>query len=1263
MDDEDDFFDTLLAHIEEQRLIPIVGPAILAVPWRGQVVPLYRAVACQLLEYYGRTSIGEGETTTDPDAVVLRAGRELSDAVGAVLGDRRRDPYSAVPRALAAVLKETQDAALAPLRALASIEAFRLYVTTSIDDLLLRAIDEVRHGGLEKTRQILHVPNLPTDEFRDITDADQASSQFTAVLSLFGRARNAQLYAVHDEDMLEYVHNLQTRGSNVPERFVAKLRDSDLLLIGCSLPEWMSRFFLRLSSPNRLGDDRRAKREFLVCSEGEGREGLVVFLEQFSRQSNVFRCDPQRFVMELARRWRERHPLASSTSTVVSPIPSGARPTAVDDAVFISYTRADVAAAQRLRRDLHGVGIDAVWFDHAALRPGDDWSREIANGIRRCHLFLPLISAHTEARTDGYFHVEWDLATKRAAEILGPDVYRPDRDRRRVYRERWRLHAGAGDIPAEAFRPCARRHDERSAARPPRRTDSRVSPHEGCMSAEAAVTDTATIASPRTADAQNPWPGLDSFDENAADFFKGRDDERTELLRLISQSPLTVLFGKSGLGKTSILKAGLFPRLRERDIFPVYVRLAVLEREGRLVDQLTAALVKEVSTHKIQLEPDGLAGPLWERLHHRDFVLWSPQNRPLTPLFVLDQFEEVFTLGAANADAIERLRVDLADLVENRIPAALVERLESTAEPDAAIDVARQRYKVLLAFREDFLPDIEAWRSRIPSLTRNRFRLRAMSAAQGFAAVYETGRTAKLVDDPTAREIVRFVGKIQSDDRNASTTTRSQSSEADADTDVLTRYEIEPALLSLVCAELNKRRQTANPPRAAIDAELLRGAGGSIIADFYRRHVQTVPLKTRQFIEEELLTEGGYRSSFPVDEALRQGSLTTEVLRQLVNGRLLRIEQQLGVSRVELTHDRLTDVVALERDARRATERTAGRRRRLMTYGISAGVLAALVLIASFMLVAKLASDRQRDEADAQRAAAVKATDEAKVQLQIANEEKRRADEATRQAQTERDEANRLRKIAEDARAAIVAEQQRTEEQRALAEARELQAREAEAKATASAAEARRQNAVVGELYAPMRPSVLRLGTRDFVSATGFMVTRTGLAITAAHVVQSFGTRPLVARTYDNRQFSVSIVKLDAARDLALLRLPEFANSPCLALRSTSVEIGTSVVALSIAQSQEWVATAGKVIARNVSLGRKLAMEGVRFADGDLIETDLYTEGGFSGAPVMDPYARRVVGIGAYGNNNPTPRHYLIPAARITATFAAELGETPCPGS
>ena len=65
-----------------------------------------------------------------------------------------------------------------------------------------------------------------------------------------------------------------------------------------------------------------------------------------------------------------------------------------------------------------------------------------------------------------------------------------------------------------------------------------------------------------TADAQHPWLGLSSFTEETRGYFYGREEEVGELARRVQRKLLTVLFGQSGLGKTSILRAGIVPRLR-----------------------------------------------------------------------------------------------------------------------------------------------------------------------------------------------------------------------------------------------------------------------------------------------------------------------------------------------------------------------------------------------------------------------------------------------------------------------------------------------------------------------------------------------------------------------------------------------------------------------------------------------------------------------------------------------------------------------------
>jgi len=81
-------------------------------------------------------------------------------------------------------------------------------------------------------------------------------------------------------------------------------------------------------------------------------------------------------------------------------------------AVFLSYASQDAEAALRICEALRGAGIE-VWFDQSELRGGDAWDRQIRERIHDCRLFIALVSAHTEARDEGYFRHEWKLAVER----------------------------------------------------------------------------------------------------------------------------------------------------------------------------------------------------------------------------------------------------------------------------------------------------------------------------------------------------------------------------------------------------------------------------------------------------------------------------------------------------------------------------------------------------------------------------------------------------------------------------------------------------------------------------------------------------------------------------------------------------------------------------------------------------------------------------------------------------------------------------------
>src|SRR5689334_7431753 len=82
-------------------------------------------------------------------------------------------------------------------------------------------------------------------------------------------------------------------------------------------------------------------------------------------------------------------------------------------AVFLSYSSPDAEPARRVRDALQAAGLE-VWFDQSELRGGDAWDQSIRARIKDCALFVPMISANTESRSEGYFRLEWKLAVDRS---------------------------------------------------------------------------------------------------------------------------------------------------------------------------------------------------------------------------------------------------------------------------------------------------------------------------------------------------------------------------------------------------------------------------------------------------------------------------------------------------------------------------------------------------------------------------------------------------------------------------------------------------------------------------------------------------------------------------------------------------------------------------------------------------------------------------------------------------------------------------------
>jgi WD40 repeat protein/tetratricopeptide (TPR) repeat protein len=418
--------------------------------------------------------------------------------------------------------------------------------------------------------------------------------------------------------------------------------------------------------------------------------------------------------------------------------------------------------------------------------------------------------------------------------------------------------------------------------------------------------------------AQNPWPGLRAFTEEEHEFFFGRKREAGELLSLVKRGSVVVLYGQSGVGKTSILQAGLFPALKQLDFLPIRLRLDHSDNAPPLPQQIKTALLAGLDRAQVAGPRPRMQDTLWAYFHRLDTDLWGPQNRLLTPVIVFDQFEEVFTLGQKNevaASRVAELAAQLESVIEHRPPVAVRQQLDANPDEALAYDLQRKAVKFVFSLREDFLPHLVSWHAQMPSLFQCRFRLERMTGGEALDVVLQAG--GDIVERTVARDIVDFVSTSQRRRTNRPVELR----------------EVEPALLSVVCDELNRRRLDRG--QARITADLLTGEREGIIEDFYERAFDGVLAQVRDWVEDKLLTTSGYRQRAALEDAMKAG-LSTADFDHLVDQRILHREETDEVVWLEITHDLLSDpaghsrgVRQQRRDAQAAINREMETKRRL----------------------------------------------------------------------------------------------------------------------------------------------------------------------------------------------------------------------------------------------------------------------------------------------------------------------------------------------
>lgn len=431
----------------------------------------------------------------------------------------------------------------------------------------------------------------------------------------------------------------------------------------------------------------------------------------------------------------------------------------------------------------------------------------------------------------------------------------------------------------------------------------------------------------------NPWLGLRSYQEGETLY--GRTEDIDSLAHCVLSNVHTTVYGHSGIGKTSVLNAGVFPIARRNDVFPVNIRLKhnsnpYISQIRKSIETELLHLRKEVydengdkhpefveGSFKELVKPvgrDGKEESLWEYFHR--YVFFDDKGKRIIPLIVFDQFEEIFTLEKKR-EKVRDFFHELGDLLNGIMPDYLT---KATIPPQDTSDgkevgiediplepytsasgefeyLTSSDFHLVITLRDDFLSYLEIEAARIPALRQNRYCLQPINEEQ--AAVIIMNPVRGLVDRSVAKLIIEKV-----------------TGETEFELDGKPELPVDSAILSLYLSRLYDRLGDND---TVITADLVESEDENIIADFYEDSISGIPPEIVEFLEDNLINGEGRRENISIFKAKQEGKLSSEMLQTLIEERkLLRQFGHDGGLRLEFIHDTLCPVIQRRKEQRQA---------------------------------------------------------------------------------------------------------------------------------------------------------------------------------------------------------------------------------------------------------------------------------------------------------------------------------------------------------
>ena len=389
----------------------------------------------------------------------------------------------------------------------------------------------------------------------------------------------------------------------------------------------------------------------------------------------------------------------------------------------------------------------------------------------------------------------------------------------------------------------------------------------------------------------------------------GRDDDIRDLTQCVLRDKYTLLYGKSGIGKSSILNAAIVPTLRRQGFVPIVIRLSHEDQNVDYLSQIYKAISESLGKENVREEVDkkGSEESIYEFFHRHTF--WNKDNTRAKLFIMFDQFEEIFTIQTDEAKKKDFFW-QLASLCNNIKPDYLLSDQSFGSEVDKSYEKQEEEMsiqdedfvlpdkdsieyvddndvRIIFTIREDSLSEFDFYAANITSLKHNRYYLRPINEEQAAQIIMRP--YPGLVDEHTAWLIISKVTE-----------------RTDFTINNKPELEVNSAILSLYLSRLFELKPQDSP----ITENLVEQKGSEIIANYYKDAISAVSIPTIEYLEEKLLTDQGRRNIISVEDAKNVGNVTDEELDILIEKKkILRKYPYANDLRIEYVHDILCPVV------------------------------------------------------------------------------------------------------------------------------------------------------------------------------------------------------------------------------------------------------------------------------------------------------------------------------------------------------------------